>query len=559
MNSKETITITFADGAQARVPVFTEVRAILRDTPEARDGLLIGAYVNHEPVSLDFTVPCDSQVRPLTTGDPDGLRMYERSVSFLLGKAVQEAAPESLFSLDYAMGPGIYCSFRADPGADPGISPEKLAEVEAIMRRDVAANLPIKTTRMAFDQAVRHFQNAGRPDTVELLEYHNPPYLVIYTCGAASILPQGPLMPSTGGLGFFRLEHYPPGFVLQLPDPDLPLGEAPPFKDQPHLFRIFQEHKQWGRILGLNTAGRLNALTSAGGIGDFIKISESLHERKVADIADEIARRGSRLVLVAGPSSAGKTTFSKRLAIQLRVCGLHPVNIEMDNYFKDQNLNTPLGPDGKPDFEHFEALDLDLFNRQMLQLIAGLEIEPPRFDFPTKRQLFGGAKLKLDPAHVLIVEGIHGLNPSLTGMMPEESVFRVYVNALSQLCLDATNRISTTDNRLIRRMVRDARFRGHTAVRTLRLWSSVRRGEKRWVFPYQQNADATFNSALDYELAVLKTFAEPLLVGVKPTEPEYAAARRLGWLLKNFMAVPDREVPPTSLLREYIGNSTFSY
>ncbi len=553
------ITITFADGSQRQVDAYTQAGVILRDCPEAEDGSMIGALANNEPVSLDHPVACDGEVKPLTTRHPDGLRMYERSVSFLLYKAVREAAPGAVFSLDYAMGPGIYCSFRAAPDAEKGITREKLAEVEKIMRRDIAANLPIQGIVMAFGQAVRHFREAGRIDTVELLEYHNPPYLHLYTCGDASILPQGPLMPSTAGLGLFRLELYPPGFVLQLPDPDQPLTEPPPFIDQPHLFSIFHEHKQWGLILGLNTAGRLNALTATSDIGDFIKISESLHERKVADIADEIARRRSRVVLVAGPSSAGKTTFSKRLAIQLRVCGLRPVYIGMDDYFKDLNAGTPLGPDGKPDFEHIEALDLDLFNRQMLDLIAGREIQPPRFDFPTKRQVFSGSKLQLDPTHVLIVEGIHGLNPRLTGMIPESSKFRVYVNALTQLYLDATNRISTTDNRLIRRMVRDARFRGHTALRTLRMWPSVRRGEKTWVFPFQQYADATFNSALDYELAVLKSFAEPLLVGVKPTEPEYATARRLGWLLKNFVAVPDSEVPPTSVLREYIGNSTFAY
>jgi uridine kinase len=553
------ITITFGDGSKRQVKPYTQTGTILRDSPEALAGSLIGALVNNEPVSLDHPVVCDSAVLPLTTRHPDGLRMYERTVAFLLFKAIQEAAPGSVFSLDYAMGTGIYCSFRSAHDAEPGISLEKLAEVEHLMRRDIAADLPIKGVVMSFEEALSHFQKAGRTDTVELLEYHNPPYLHLYTCGAASTLPQGPLMPSTAFLGLFRLEHYPPGFVLQLPDPDQPLGDPPPFFDQPHLFNIFQEHKQWGRILGLNTAGRLNALNATGGISDFIKISESLHERKVADIADEIARRRSRVVLVAGPSSAGKTTFSKRLAIQLRVCGLRPVNIEMDNYFKDHNAGTPPGPDGRPDFEHIEALDLELFNRQMLDLIAGREIEPPRFDFPTKRQQPGGTKLQLDPSHVLIVEGIHGLNPRLTAMVPEASKFRVYVNALSQLCLDATNRISTTDNRLIRRMVRDARFRGHTALRTLRMWPSVRRGEKTWVFPFQKFADATFNSALDYELAVLKSFAEPLLVGVKPTEPEYAAARRLGWLLKNFVAVSDREVPPTSLLREYIGNSTFAY
>ncbi len=553
------ITITYADGSCKTVEPFTEAGRLLADTEEARTGKLIGAFVNHEAVSLGYEVPCDGTVLPLTTRDPDGLRMYERSVSLLLYKAIKEAAPGSVFSLDYAMGPGIYCSFRAGPEAEPGISKSLLAKVTAIMRRDVAANCPIQGRRMAFDQAVRHFRESGRMDTVELLEYHNPPYLLVFSCGHAAILPQGPLMPSTGHLGYFRLDHYPPGFVLQLPDTEQPLGEPPPFVDQPHLFHIFQEHKQWGRILGLNTAGGLNALTASGGIGDFIKISESLHERKVADIADDIVRRKSRVVLVAGPSSAGKTTFSKRLAIQLKVCGLHPVNIEMDNYFKDRNANTPVSPDGAPDFEHIEALDLDLFNRQMLDLIEGREIQPPKFNFTTKRQEFNGARIQLDPSHVLIVEGIHGLNPRLTGMVPESSKFRVYVNALSQLCLDATNRLSTTDNRLIRRMVRDARFRGHSALRTLRMWPSVRRGEKTWVFPFQKYADATFNSALDYELAVLKPFAEPLLLGVKPSMPEYSAARRLSRQLKNFLAVSDREVPPTSLLREYIGNSTFAY
>ena len=366
-------------------------------------------------------------------------------------------------------------------------------------------------------------------------------------------------MHATGKLGRFRLIPYPPGFVLQLPDPDHPHADPPPFEDQPHLFRIFQEHKQWGRILDIHTVGDLNALVSAGGISDFIKVAEALHERKVADIADELVRRNSRVVLVAGPSSAGKTTFTKRLAIQLRVLGRRPIALEMDNYFKDGNRDTPVGPDGKPDFEHIEALDLEQFNTQMGALLAGRPVKPPKFDFQTKRQTFDGPPLELDPSHILIVEGIHGLNPRLTGMVPESAKFRIYISALSQLSLDATDRISTTDNRLIRRMVRDARFRGHPAIRTLRMWPSVRRGEKTWVFPFQKNADATFNSALDYEFAVLKPLVEPLLLEVKPSEPEYAVVRRLSWLLRNFLAVSDREVPPTSILREYIGNSTFAY
>jgi uridine kinase len=555
----DTILVTTPDGQRLHVPRYTPAGVLLAHTPEAREGRLVGALVNHEAVSLDTGVPYDANIQPLTLEHSDGWRMYERSVSLLLAKAVRERAPRAHFSIDYAVGSGLFCSFRESPDASPGIRESLLADIEEQMRRDVAADTPIATRPMAYMQALALFQEQGAQDTVELLASHHAPAVRVAFCGAYAAFPQGPLLPSAGHLRFFRLIPYPPGFVLQLPDPDHPRHEPPPFEEMPHLFRIFEEHKQWGRILGLNTVGRLNALTLAGGAGEFIKIAEALHERKTAAIADAIARRGTRVVLVAGPSSAGKTTFSKRLAIQLRVCGLRPHILEMDNYFKGNRQAIPSGPDGNPDFEHIEALDLDLLDQHLNELLAGRPVHPPRFHFPTKTRRFADAPLQLVNGDVLIIEGIHGLNPRLLPMVPESAKFRIYISALTQLSFDAVNRISTTDNRLLRRLVRDARFRGHSALETLRMWPSVRRGEKRWIFPFQRRADETFNSALDYELAVLKPLAEPLLRQVKPSEPEYSVARRLAGFLDHFLPMSSHEVPPTSILREYIGESSFTY
>jgi uridine kinase len=312
--------------------------------------------------------------------------------------------------------------------------------------------------------------------------------------------------------------------------------------------------------MGVTTAGRLNEIIIDGNIGDFVKVAEALHEKNVVRIADEIHRRRdrARIVLVAGPSSAGKTTFSKRLGVQLRVNGLHVSMISLDNYFFGAD-RTPREADGKPDFEHINAIDRELFEAHMRQIIDGREVELPEFDFETKQRAFRGQRVKLGRNSVLIIEGIHGLNPGLAPMVPVEAQFRVYVSALTQLSVDANNRISTTDNRLLRRLVRDHKYRGHSASKTMKMWPSVRRGEERWIFPFQDQADATFNSALDYEIAVLKPLAEPLLLEVTPFEREYAEARRLTGFLQNFIGMSDREVPNTSMLREYIGRSSFRY
>ena len=554
----ETVTVTFEDGPVVQVPIRSTLQRIL-PAPARADGLpYIAALVNNDVTSLSYPVEADCTVRPLTRQDPEGVHVYQRSLTFLLAKAVKTLCPKAAFSVDYAISGALYCTFDAG-GPVRGAQPDEVDALRAHMRALVAADLPIERRKIAFATAMERFSAAGQTDKLHLLSFRNPPRITIHECDGFDDLVQGPLVPSTGALTCFDLTPYAPGFVLRCPDPESPHCVTP-FKDQPHLSRIFQEHKAWGRILGVHTVGRLNEIIVNGDISDFIKISESLHEKKVATIADEITRRRdtARVVLIAGPSSAGKTTFSKRLAIQLRVNGLQVSSISLDNYFVSLD-RTPRLPDGQPDFENIEALDLALFNRQLLQIAAGDAVELPVFDFESKTQSFRGDRLRLGPDGILIIEGIHALNPRLTESVPEREKFRIYVSALTQLSIDFNNRISTTDNRLIRRIVRDRKYRGHSALKTLSMWPAVRRGEERWIFPFQDQADATFNSALDYELAVLKQIAEPLLMEVKPFHREYAEARRMTAFLSNFMGIPDREVPHTSMLREYIGRSSFHY
>lgn len=520
----------------------------------------IAALVNNDLSSLSYPLTVNGSVRFLTMTDPHGWRVYRRSLCFLLAKAVNDAAPEGVFAVEHSFGLGIYCSFYRPGHNGEGIDAATLRRIAARMRELVDADLPIERVKVAYCDAVQAFQDSGQLDKLNLLRHRNPPRVVMHRLDGFSDLAHGPLAPSTGTLARFDLLHYPPGFVLHLPDRLTPLT-VPPFEDQPHLFNIFQEHKEWGRILRVNTAGRLNEIIADGGLDDFIRTAEALHEKKLARIAEEIARsrREIRLVLVAGPSCSGKTTFARRLATHLKVNGLRPVTIGTDDYFVGDELN-PREEDGKPDYEHLEAVDLALFNEHLAALVAGRAVETPRFNFTIKQREWRGDRIELGREDILVVEGIHGLNPRLTEQVPANRKFRIYISALTQLGVDANNRISTTDDRLIRRMVRDHRDRGHNTLATLRQWPSVRRGEKRWIFPFQKEADATFNSALDYELAVLKPLAEPLLMQIKPDQPEYAEARRLSEFLLNFLAVADTAaVPGTSILREYIGGSSLRY
>lgn len=515
----------------------------------------VAALVNNDLVSLTYPITVNSDICFVTAANPHGWRVYRWSVCYLLAKAVLDVVPNAAFSIEHAIGPGLYCSFN---GGAP-LTPEMLHLIKSRMHALIQRNIPIERRKISFVDAVATFEQCGLEEKLNLLQYRNPPRVVIHWCDEFCDLAHGPLTPSTGMLGHFDLLPYPPGFILQLPVLENP-AMVPPFKDQPHLFQIFREHKRWGRILEVTTAGRLNRITYDGEVERFIHTAEALHEKKLGKIADQITERETpiRLVLIAGPSSAGKTTFAKRLSTHLRVNGVHPMTIATDDYFVGEGLN-PLGEDGKPDYEHIEAVDLRDFNEDLLRLTEGFPIRERRFNFETRQPEYTGKELQLSTDQVLIIEGIHGLNPRLTNMIPPERKFKIYVNALTQLNVDSHNRISTTDNRLIRRMVRDHQFRGHSALQTLGMWPMVRRGEGLWIFPFQQEADATFNSALDYELAILKPFVEPLLMQIKPNHPEYAESRRLTEFLLNFIPVQEDLVPRNSILREYIGGSMLHY
>jgi uridine kinase len=555
-----TITVSFPGGHKVECPRGTVLRDLLPAPASLGGAPCIAARVNNAVASLSYPIEIDCEVEWLTREDPDGWIVYQHSGAFLVAMAVRELFPQATFSVDYSLGDGLYCTFEspAENGAR-GITPDQLARLDARLRELVARRVPIERRKIAFTEAVRRFTEAGQTDALHLLKYRNPPRVVIHYCQGFYDLAQGPLAPDTGALDCFELVPYAPHFVLYLAGcgKDRP---REPFRKQPHLFQIFQEHKEWGRILGVTTVGRLNEIVASGRIGEFVKIAEALHEKKVARIADQIAGQAGRVrfVLIAGPSSAGKTTFAKRLAIQLRVNGLRPELISLDDYFLEP-AQTPRDAEGRLDYEHLNALDLELFNRHLLEIAAGREVELPRYNFAAKKREFRGDRLRAGPDQPVILEGIHGLNPELTRDVPAEFKFGIYISALTQLNLDACNRISTTDNRLIRRIVRDHKYRGHSALNTIALWPSVRRGEERWVFPFQQLAHATFNSALDYELAVLKPLVEPLLMQIKPSHREYAVCRRLTAFLLNFLAVPEQEVPSNSILREYIGSSSFQY
>ena len=545
---------------EGRTPIEVPVGHLVRDLPgsdRTPDGLpILAALVNNDVVTRSYPVEVDCAVKFLTLQDHQGWRIYRSTVSFLLAKVIHEQFPGCTFSVEHSLGNGYYCSLSAK---NYEVTREHLRTVERAMHDLVQRDVPIERRKIAFSQAVDKFSKEEQPDKADLLRYRNPPKIVIYECEGFTDLAHGVLADHTGAIQHFRILPYPPGFVLQFPDRDHP-DDFIPFDPQPQLFQIFKEHKEWGRILGIRTVGELNRTIANREIDERVRIAEAFHEKKIAQLADRIAAQRDRTkwLLLAGPSSSGKTTFSKRLSVQLRVNGLRPIMISMDNYFVDR-ARTPLDESGELDFEHIETVDLELFHKHIAALDRGEEVRMPTFVFETGTREFRGNTLKIEPDQLVIIEGIHGLNPRLTEGVPSARKFKIYVSALTQLNLDCHNRVATTDNRLLRRMVRDHMFRGNNAFVTLGRWPSVRRGEKKWIFPFQKEADATFNSALDYELAVLKPFVEPLLKEIKPDQPQYAEARRLMAFLDYFLAMPYSPVPPNSLLREFIGRSDFQY
>jgi uridine kinase len=516
---------------------------------------LAAVLVNNEIRSLDSELETDCRIAPVTTESPQGAAVYRRSLCFLLAIASRELFPDRRLVAGMAIGTGFYHYFD-DPQAVGESQTESLsAKMRALVERDI----DIRVERKSWEAALRYFAASGQTDTLSLLENLNEPAIPLNECAGFRDLHIAPLVGSTGILTTWELLPYHGGMLLRYPHKETP-DTLTPFEDVPILYQIAQEYRERGRVLGIGSVGMLNQVNVSGNIRDLIMVAESLQNKKIAGIADRITERSSavKVVLIAGPSSSGKTTTSKKLSIQLKVMGFKPLVIELDNYFVNRD-RTPLDAHGNPDFECLEALDVAYLNEQLLTLFGGGEIELPSYDFKSGSRKSSGHMVRLDSREILILEGIHGLNDALTPKIPQENKFKVYVSALTQLNLDDHNRVSTTDYRLLRRLVRDYNFRGHSALATLGMWQSVQRGEQRHIFPFQNGADAAFNSALDYELGVLKVFAEPLLRTVKPTSPEYAEARRIQAFLDNFTPIPAQYVPRDSILREFIGESDYHY
>ncbi len=554
---KKTIIITLESGQKITCPSQTLVGELLNEPMDPTTGLYyLGALVNNELVTFGYTLDIDSTVRFVTMASPGGMQIYVRSLSFLLAKSVKDLHPLASFSVEHALGPGLYCEFEVN--GVRGISPQQAAGIEAHMHELVAANRPILRQRISYTAAIDQFTRNGQADKVSLLRFTNTPKIVTYVCENFSDLATGPMTRSTGPLQYFKIIPYQTGFILQMPTCDT-APNIPDFKPIQVLTETFKEYNRWGRILGVNTVGRLNEIIAANEIRDFVKVAEALHEKKIAAIADQIASNSSvKWILIAGPSSSGKTTFAKRLAIQLRVNGLRPVTLGTDDYFVDRE-HTPRTHTGEYDFEHLQAVDIPTLNKDLSDLDAGREIQLPTFDFLTGARFYKGKKLKLQEDQVVVLEGIHSLNPELSPGLPDSRKFHIYISALTQLNLDNNNRIPTTDNRLLRRLVRDHRYRGHSATRTLEMWPNVGRGERTWIFPFQEEADAVFNSALDYELAILSVLARPLLSEIKPHQSVYAEARRMLEFLSHFIPLSTDVPPPTSIIREFVGGADFDY
>ncbi len=550
------ITVTFPSGAVRRFPAGTQAGEILSDGEfAAPPSPIVAVLANNALSSLSYPIDINCRLSPVLLTSREGAGIYRRSLCFLAAIAAREVFPGRRLVLGHSLGHGYLYYF--DGQAE--VAAEDLAALGARLRELASRRLPIRRQVIAYEEAIRYFQEARQADTVLLLKNRNDPKVPVYFCGDFMDLAHAPLVPDTGLLSVFDLTAYPPGFLLRYPPWDQPERMAS-FEENPVLAAIYREYKDWGKILGVSCVGHLNDLIAERRVREFIQVAEALHDKKIALIADRINERRDtvKVVLIAGPSSSGKTTFSKKLAVQLRVLGRNPVLLAQDDYFVPREL-TPRDEEGNYDFESLAAIDVGLLNRQLLALEAGEEVEIPRFDFHTGQRRPAGVRLRLPGRGVVLLEGIHCLNDELTPAIPAGSKYKAYVSALTQLNLDDHNRISTTDNRLLRRIVRDHQFRGRPAGGTLSMWQSVRNGEDRNIFPFQNTADSAFNSALDYELAVLKVYAEPLLKTVKPDHPKFHEALRLLSFIANFAPIPPGWVPDYSILREFIGESAFKY
>ncbi|MEW6622843.1 MAG: nucleoside kinase [Bacillota bacterium] len=509
---------------------------------------IVAAAVNNEFKDLLFKVHEPARIKFYDLTSQLGLSVYVRSLSFLFIRAAREVLPNCRVMVEHSLAKGLYCEIKGGH-----LTGSLVKEIEQRMKEIVDADEPFEKIRISKEEALEIFERDGQLDKVKMLKFLPHPEGNIYKFGWLYDFFYGYLVPSTGYLKVFALQFHLPGVIIQFPMPENP-EVIPKYVPQPKLAQIFFEAERWAEILGVNTVADLNEFIVEGNLPLLVKIAEGLHEKKVANIADEISAHKDRgnIILISGPSSSGKTTFAERLKIQLMVNGLKPVSISVDNYFVDRE-KTPRDEYGEFDFEALEAIDLDLFNDHLTKLIQGYEIELPIFNFITGRRELSGHRIRIKPDQPIIIEGIHGLNEKMTYSIPKDHKFKVYASCLTQLNIDDHNRIPTTDVRKIRRIVRDHKYRGYSALYTIKIWPSVRRGEEKNIFPFQEDADIMFNSALIYELAVLKPFAEPLLKEIGPENEEYIEAQRLLRFLSYFLPVDSKEIPANSIIKEFIG------
>ncbi len=563
------VRVTFKDGAAKDVPACTTLLELSQAFKSVYGWRIVAAKVNNDIKELTYEITKDCTVEFIDLSHDDGQRIYRRSLRFLLIKAVHDIYPDRKVVINHSISKGIYCEIKGDTNiggmgdADgvcsiddmggPALTADETQQIEKKMHEIVKAALPFTKTIIPIEEAREIVKKKGRFDLYHVVEHRTKPYFTIYRCEDIDDYFYGYMVPDTGYLEYFKLIFYPPGIIMLFPEKSNPTV-VPEFKEQKKLFNIFLEYKNWGQILDVGNVGAVNDVVASGGINDLVLISEGLHEKKIAQIADMVVKEpgAKRVVLISGPSSSGKTTFARRLEIQLRVNGVKPFTLSIDDFFFDRD-KTPKDEKGEFDYEAVEAIDIPLFNKVIAGLLSGDDLEIPVFDFLKGRRSDKCRKAKIEQGQIIIIEGIHGLNDELTHMIPKELKFKIYVSALTSMNIDDHNRVPTTDTRLIRRIVRDNKFRSNGALETIKRWPSVRRGEEIHVFPYQESADVMFNSALVYEHGVLKDYAMPLLEKIDKSYPEHSEAKRLIEFLNYFLPISTQNIPPNSIIKEFIG------
>ncbi len=532
----------------------TNLIEIVKDQNISLKYPILGAKVNNELKELYYRIYSPKTIEFVDITNVDGMRMYIRSLSFILQKAVYDLFPKTNLKIEHSVSKGLFCEIQ---GLE--LTSQIISDIKNRMKEIVNEDIAFKRKKILTTDAIKSFEKNRFFSKSKLFKIKSDLYSPVHFLGKQINCFYGNFVPSTGYIKVFGLAKYYNGMLLRIPRTDNP-EILDDIVMQDKMFEIFQEHKHWAKILGIETIGDLNEVILNDKIGNIIKISEALHEKKLAHIADKIYDKKDKikLILISGPSSSGKTTFSKRLAIQLQVAGLKPVIISLDDYFVNRK-DTPKDENGEYNFETIDTIDVKLFNQNITDLLDGKEINLPKFSFEQGRRLYTKNKLKINDTGIIIVEGIHALNPNLTKAINPKFKFKIYISALTQISIDSHNRISTTDNRLIRRIVRDYSYRNYSVVETLNRWESVKKGENKNIFPFQEQADIMFNSALLYEFGVLKKYAEPLLRKIPENRPEYSEATRLIKFLSYFLPISDKEIPPTSILREFLEGSSFIY